>query len=110
MTNDRLRKLFGDDPELIKRFVAHILREIPLQLDVLVCAARDGDTETLRNTAHALKSQLAYFDEETLGSIAASLEFWTLPPSVDEERMLRQFLADTEHWLRRLHLEWPEIP
>jgi len=74
MNWQRLNQLFDGDEELIKKFVAVFQAEIPKLVAGLESATASGDWDEVSNTAHIMKSQLAYAGLETEAQLALRIE------------------------------------
>ena len=64
----------GGDEELAREIIALFLVDCPEQLDQLRAAVRDGDAETIRKAAHALKGAVSNFTSERPTTTVAELE------------------------------------
>lgn len=74
MNWERLHHLFEGDEGLIQKFVAVFKAEMPRLADSLVSAAAAGNWDEVSNTAHVMKSQLAYSGFDLLTELALCIE------------------------------------
>ncbi|NVM78268.1 diguanylate cyclase (GGDEF)-like protein [Duganella sp. SG902] len=68
---DKLREVLGDS---LPHAVTPYLEDTPICLDELAQAVRNGDMETARNRAHALKGSSGNFGAEALAQLALQAE------------------------------------
>ncbi len=67
-------KLAGGDPELMRELARIFLAELPVKVDVLRNAAAAGDTERIRQAAHALKGSAAAVGGRPAADASSRLE------------------------------------
>lgn len=70
----KLLELLGGDPEDLDELIADYLEEAPRLSGRITEAASVGDSDTLRISAHTLKSNARDFGAEALASLCAKLE------------------------------------
>lgn len=76
--DDRLVSTFSDDAEiadLVREFVA----ELPVRMEAVASAARDGAWEDLRRLAHQLKGAAPAYGFEPIGAAASRVETLATP-------------------------------
>lgn len=96
MDHSRLTALFGDNPMLIQLFIENILKHMPAQLATLQQAVAQHDLQAIRHIAHELKTQFAYFGEDTLRDLALAIE--QFDNTIDAHH-INQLVQHTKDWL-----------
>lgn len=99
MDHSRLTALFGDNPTLIHQFIENILLHMPAQLATLQQAVPQNDLPTIRHIAHELKTQFAYFGEDTLKDLALAIE--QFDNTIDAHH-IDQLIQKSAEWLKSL--------
>ena len=69
-----LNRLFGDDPELVLRFLQTIHAQLPEQRELLQAAIHKEDRQEVNLLAHNIKNQLQYLNNDVAAAIAYQIE------------------------------------
>lgn len=69
-----LNRLFGDDPDLVLRFLQTIHAQLPEQREVLQAAIHKKDRQEVNLLAHNIKNQLQYLNNDAGAALARQIE------------------------------------